>query len=141
MRPTRPTMTYVGIAVAAAGFVAIIFTWGKVAALTAVPLQLPYLVSGGLTGLGLIMIGVTLINVQAKRQDAAVRDRQMDQLSEVLAEIRVLLGGEERPVADVEAPADAETHEGDATWEGAARPAASDEVTDQIPLQSAGSRA
>lgn len=96
MRPTRPIMTFVGIGVAAAGFVVILFAWGKVAAQTAVPLQLPYLVSGGLVGLALVMVGVTLVNVQAKREDAAYRERQMDQLSEVLGEIRVLLGGEPR---------------------------------------------
>lgn len=93
MRPVRPTMTLVGIGVAAAGFVLILFAWGKVAALTAVPLQLPYLISGGLTGLGLVMLGVTLVNVQAKREDAAYRDRQMAQLAEALAEITTLLGG------------------------------------------------
>lgn len=104
MRPTRPIMTFVGIAVAVAGFVVILFAWGKTASLTAVPLQLPYLLSGGLTGLSLVMVGVTLVNVQAKREDAAYRERQMDQLGEVLAEIKGLLAGE--PAAPA-APPDA----------------------------------
>lgn len=104
MRPVPPTMTFVGIAVAAAGFVVILFSWGEVAALTNVALQMPYLMSGGLVGLGMILTGLTLVNVNAKRQDAASRDRQLGQVREVLAEIRALLGGE--PV-----PADAETTE------------------------------
>lgn len=112
MRPIRPTMTLVGIGVAAVGFVLILFAWGKVAPLTAVPLQLPYLISGGLTGLGLVMVGVTLVNVQAKREDAAHRDRQMAQLSEALAEITARLGGV--PSADDDGPAE--------------------DVTDQLPV-------
>jgi hypothetical protein len=94
MRPVRPTMTYVGIAIAAAGFVVIMYTWGEVAALTAVPLQLPYLVSGGLVGLGLILTGLTLVNINAKRQDAAARERQLGQVREVLTEVKALLAGD-----------------------------------------------
>lgn len=110
-----PALTHIGIALTAGGFALIAFTWGKVAALTSVALQLPYLVSGGLTALGLIMAGVTLVNVQAKRNDAATRDRHMQQLTEVLAEIRALLRSE-----DVAAPA----------------AQARNEVTDQLPVGS-----
>lgn len=95
----RRTLTYIGVALITIGFGFIGFTWGKVAGLTAVPLQLPYFASGGLTALGLIMVGVTLINVQAKLSDADRRDRQIEQLSELLDQIRVLLGGEEREPA------------------------------------------
>ena len=95
MRPVPPTLTYIGIAVAAAGFAVIMFAWGRVGALTAVPLQMPYLLSGGLTGLGLILTGLTLINVNAKRQDTSARDRQLGQVREVLTEIKALLAGED----------------------------------------------
>ena len=91
MRPVPPTMTYIGIAVAAVGFVVIMFAWGEVAALTTVPEQMPYLLSGGLTGLGLILTGLTLVNVNAKRQDTSARDRQLGQVREVMIEIRALL--------------------------------------------------
>jgi NADH:ubiquinone oxidoreductase subunit 6 (subunit J) len=95
MRPVSPILTYVGIVIAAAGFVLIMFTWGKVGALTDVPLQMPYLLSGGLVGLGLVMTGLTLISVNAKRQDASARERQLGQLREVLVEIKTLLVGEQ----------------------------------------------
>ena len=95
MRPVGPTLTYVGIAVSAAGFVLIMYTWGEVAALTSVPLQMPYLLSGGLVGLGLILTGLTLVNINAKRQDAAARERQLGQVREVLGEVKALLAGDE----------------------------------------------
>lgn len=105
MRPVSPILTYLGILVVTAGFVVVLVTWGIVAGMTAVPLQLPYLLSGGLTGLGLIVVGVTLINVNVKRQDAAARERQMGQLREVLGEIKSLLAtGEATP--ELPAPAD-----------------------------------
>ena len=63
MKPVRPTLTYLGIAVVAAGFVVILITWGKVGAITAVPLQMPYLLSGGLVGLGLIIGGFAMIGM------------------------------------------------------------------------------
>jgi len=100
MRPVRPTLTYVGIAVVAAGFGVIMFTWGEVAALTVVPLQMPYLVSGGLVGLGLILCGLTLVNINAKRQDAFARERQLGQVREVLTQVKALLAGEPPPGSD-----------------------------------------
>ena len=97
MKPVRPTLTYLGIAVATAGFVVILVTWGKVGALTVVPLQMPYLLSGGMVALGLIMTGLTLISVNAKRMDAAARERQLGQVREVLSEIKMLLAGDAAP--------------------------------------------
>ena len=94
MRPVGPTITYVGIAVAAAGFAVIMYSWGEVAALTNVALQMPYLLSGGLVGLGLILAGLTLVNINAKRQDAAARERQLGQVREVLTEVKALLAGD-----------------------------------------------
>ena len=91
--PTLPALspvpTYVGIAVAALGFVLIAFAWGKVAGIADnVALQLPYLVSGGLTGLGLVMVGVTIVNVAAKRRDAQERQQQTQLLADALTELR-----------------------------------------------------
>jgi hypothetical protein len=84
-----PVPTYVGIAVAAAGFVLIAYAWGKVAGIANnVALQLPYIVSGGLTGLGLVMVGVTIVNVAAKRRDALERQQQTQLLADALTELR-----------------------------------------------------
>ena len=94
-------LTYAGIACIIGGFAVLGFVWGRVAALTAVPLQLPYLVSGGLTALGLIMVGVLLINIQTKLADALRRDRQLQQLGEVLEQIRAAVLGEPLPTVTV----------------------------------------
>jgi hypothetical protein len=89
--PSSPALTWAGLAIAALGFAVIAFSWGKVAALLDVSLQLPYVVSGGLSGLALVMVGMTAINVAARRQDAAERTREMEALQAVLRELRETL--------------------------------------------------
>jgi hypothetical protein len=89
--PASPALTWIGLGVAALGFLVIAFAWGKVAALLDVSLQMPYVVSGGLTGLGLVMVGMTVVNVAARRQDAAERARQVEELQAVLRELRETL--------------------------------------------------
>lgn len=88
------SLLYAGVACIVAGFGVIAFVWGRVAALTAVPLQLPYLISGGLTAIGLLLVGILLINIQAKLADAVRRDRQIQQLGEVLDQIRAAVLGD-----------------------------------------------
>ena len=89
---TNPAAVWIGIAVAGVGFVLLGVAWAQVAGETQVYLQLPYLVSAGMTGLGLIMVGLTLINVSTKRRDALERERQMDQLVNILEEVKGVLG-------------------------------------------------
>jgi hypothetical protein len=87
--PLSPLPTYVGIAVTAIGFAVIAYAWGKVAGIADnVALQMPYLVSGGLAGLGLVMVGVTIINVAAKRRDTQLRQQQTELLADALRELR-----------------------------------------------------
>jgi hypothetical protein len=91
LRGGSPALTFIGMGVAVVGFVLILVAWGQVAGETQVYLQLPYLVSAGITGLGLVMVGLTVVNVAAKRRDAADRDRQMDQLVSILEELKATL--------------------------------------------------
>jgi len=88
---SSPALTWVGLVIAAAGFALIAFSWGKVAAQLDVSRQLPYVVSGGLTGLALIMVGMTAVNVAARRQDATERAQQIENLQAVLRELRETL--------------------------------------------------
>jgi hypothetical protein len=92
LRGDSPVLIYAGIGLAIIGFVLILVAWGQVAGETQVYLQLPYLVSAGFTGIGLIMVGVTVVNVAAKQRDAADRDRQMDQLVSIMDELKSVLG-------------------------------------------------
>jgi hypothetical protein len=94
--PTLPALspvpTFVGIAIAFIGFALIAFAWSKVAGIADnVALQMPYLVSGGLTGLGLVMVGVTIVNVAAKRRDSLLRQQQTQLLADALHELRTAL--------------------------------------------------
>lgn len=92
MRLPPRALMYGGIAAIVAGIGAFAYTWGQVAGETSVPLQLPYLVSGGLTGLALVLIGITLVNIQVKLTEEVNRTRQLDQIAELLAELHTHLG-------------------------------------------------
>ena len=87
LRPLSPVPTYLGIGVAAVGFVLIAFAWGAVAGETNVALQMPYLVSGGITGLALVMVGMTVVSVAARRRDAVLREQQTALLADALREL------------------------------------------------------
>jgi hypothetical protein len=86
--PASYVPTLIGVAVAAIGFALIGIAWAKVAGLTQVWQQMPYLLSAGLPGLGLVMTGLVVINVSARRQDGAARARQMETLTEALQELQ-----------------------------------------------------
>ena len=86
--------TWIGVLLAAAGAVLLVVAWGRTAGLTNVGLQIPYVVSAGFTGLGLIATGLTVINISAKQADARERSRQVSELRELLAELRNTIEGE-----------------------------------------------
>lgn len=96
LRPLSPVPTYLGIAVAAIGFVLVLFAWGQSAGESNVALQIPYLISGGMIGLGLIMVGVTVVNVAAKRRDALLREQQTELLASALRELSAALDPDRR---------------------------------------------
>ena len=89
LRPLSPTLTIIGLAVIAVGLVLIGIAWRQVALETQVSLQLPYLVSGGLFGLALVIVGSTVVVVASKRRDSALREQQTALLADALAELRV----------------------------------------------------
>ena len=89
-----PYLVLAGIAVVLGGLGLIGYTWGRVAGLLQVPLQLPYVLSGGLTGLGLVLVGITIINVTVRRQDGRRRDERVDQLASILAALASMIDEE-----------------------------------------------
>ena len=86
--PTSLIPTYVGVLLTLIGFGLIALAWAKVAGLVDVWRQMPYLMSAGLPGLGLVMTGLVTINVSARRQDSAQRARQMATLTEALRDLQ-----------------------------------------------------
>lgn len=91
LRPVSPVPTYLGVALSLLGFVLIAVTWGQVAPLKDVAKQLPYVVSGGLTGVGLILVGMTMVSVAARRREAALRERQTEMLGRALDKLTTAL--------------------------------------------------
>jgi len=91
LRPLSPVPTYVGVAVTLLGFVLILLAWGQTAGEVNVALQVPYLISAGLSGLGLVMVGVTIVNISAKRRDSALREQQTELLADALRELSAAL--------------------------------------------------
>ena len=87
--------TWVGLLIAAAGAVLLVVAWARTAALTDVGLQVPYVVSAGLTGLGLVVVGMTVVSISAKVEDARERTRQLGELRELLAELRNTVEGQQ----------------------------------------------
>jgi hypothetical protein len=83
----------------AAGFALLAFTWGRVAGLTDVAFQLPYLVSGGFTGTGLVLVGLTTIAIGSRRREAAERARQMERLAALVREAAEMLSSRQEPPA------------------------------------------
>jgi hypothetical protein len=86
------TSTGVAVALVVAGFVVLGLTWRAVADRLDVPLQLPYLVSGGFTGLAVIGAGLGLVNVQVTRRINARRRDQLDRLLDEAAALAARLG-------------------------------------------------
>jgi len=79
---------YAGLVLCAAGFGLLAVAWGKIAGELNVALQLPYLVSAGFTGLGLIMVGLAVLFVAVNRLDNRRRDAQLRQIVLELRELR-----------------------------------------------------
>jgi hypothetical protein len=83
--------TWAGVVLSAIGLVLIAVAWGRTAGEIEVGLQVPYVVSAAFTGLGLVVIGLAIVSIDAKRSDSAERTRQIRELREALADLRQTL--------------------------------------------------
>jgi hypothetical protein len=91
----RPVLlVWVATAAIVAGFGLIAYTWDKVSTLTIVAAQVPYIVSAGFSGLGLIVLGGALLVVWSRRADDQQRQRAADGLADALHEIHAALARE-----------------------------------------------
>lgn len=87
LSPESRAVVYLGLAVIVAGFAVIAFTWSKVAATLAVPIQVPYIASGGFVGLGLVVVGAVIVSVGVKRRDNFARLRRLEKLTATMESI------------------------------------------------------
>lgn len=70
------------VGLAAVGFLLIVLGWNGAASLDRVPGQLPYLISGGVAGLGLVLTGLTLVIVQESRRSTSLLLVKLDEVGE-----------------------------------------------------------
>jgi hypothetical protein len=91
-----PASTGLALAVALAllGFALIGVTWWQVSDLTNIAQQLPYFVSGGLTGIGLVVLSAATLVVVTRRGDDARREAQAEALVEALRALADKDGGQ-----------------------------------------------
>lgn len=85
------SVPYVCAAIIAGGFAAIALSWRGAAALLAIPLQLPYAVSGGAGGLALIVFGVGVGYVHVLRVAAATEEDAIGEIERTLARAGVAI--------------------------------------------------
>ncbi len=84
----------VGLAFIGLGLLVIGIAYNAVASQTSLLAQMPYLVSGGLIGVSLVIVGAAFLVVQGAREDRALLEAKLDVLTEAL-----LAGGSVRTEA------------------------------------------
>lgn len=77
----------IGMGFCVAGFLLIFVAWNGAADKDFVQGQVPYLISGGVSGLGLIVIGGALLVAESNRRDRAVLERQLEELTHTVARL------------------------------------------------------
>lgn len=76
MRTWAKSSLYLSVGLIVVGFLLIYFAWNGASEKDFIQGQFPYLLSGGLTGLGLILCGLTLVATQSFRRDVlSLQDR------------------------------------------------------------------
>lgn len=94
-RTQNHTAIWTGVGVALMGFAVIGLAWNSASELDFIQGQFPYLVSGGLTGIGLIVVGVGVLLMEILRRDGAERAVQMERLASSLAQLSTTLGADD----------------------------------------------
>ena len=80
MRTWSKSSLYLSVALIAVGFLLIYLAWNGAAEKDFIQGQFPYLLSGGLTGMGLILCGLTLVTTQSFRRDILTLQDRIEEL-------------------------------------------------------------
>lgn len=73
-----------GVGLSVLGFLLVFLGWNGAASRDRVPAQFPYLLSGGIAGMSLVIVGVGMIIVQNQRADRAALQASIDRLREAV---------------------------------------------------------
>src|ERR1051325_5079295 len=76
-----------GVFLCLAGFVLIFLGWNGAASVDRITAQFPYLISGGIGGLGLVLLGAILISVDSRRKDAHRTEGMLAEVRDALARL------------------------------------------------------
>jgi hypothetical protein len=90
--------TYLGMLALAGGCVLLAVGWGLAAGKSQVALQVPYLLSAALPGVGLVVVGIGLVIIGVRETDAKARRQQQQELAALITVLRDELAVRE-PVA------------------------------------------
>ncbi|MBV9410535.1 MAG: hypothetical protein JO148_02980 [Acidimicrobiia bacterium] len=82
-----------GLGFIAAGLLIIGLAWNGAASIDFVSGQVPYLLSGGALGLGLIVLGAAMIVVQNSRRDRSLIEGQLKELNTAIGRLANAVGG------------------------------------------------
>ena len=94
MRTWAKSSLYLSVALIVVGFLLIYLAWNGAAEKDFIQGQFPYLLSGGLGGLGLILCGLTLVTTQSFRRDVlSLQDRIEELLLQQQGASPTLAGG------------------------------------------------
>ena len=75
-----------GVGLIGAGFLLLFLGWNGAASVDRVPSQFPYLISGGIGGLSLVVVGVGVLIVQNQRADRAELQATLQELRRALSD-------------------------------------------------------
>src|SRR5947209_1466562 len=82
----------IGLGCIAAGLLLIGLAWNGAASVDFVSGQIPYLLSGGALGIGLIVVGSAMIIVQNSRHDRSLIEAQLKELNTAIARLANAVG-------------------------------------------------
>jgi hypothetical protein len=92
LRDPVMVLLIIGVVLVVAGFFSLLLGWRGAARTLNIPVQIPFLVSGGLGGIALIGMGLGLCNLTASRREAA---REITRLQGLVDEAAKLLSAVE----------------------------------------------
>lgn len=85
MRDVNKFTAQIAVGLTAVGFLLLVLGWNGAASWDRVPSQMPYVISGGLAGVGLIAVGLTLVVVGELRRTTRELTAQLQHLAEATA--------------------------------------------------------
>lgn len=81
-----------GIGLAVLGFLLLFLGWNGAASFDRVPAQVPYVISGGLAGLSVVVLGAALLIINAQRQDRAAMLNALAEIREAVERLALTSG-------------------------------------------------